>query len=161
MTQTTINTMPANKVQAIISHAENTCKIHGVKLTNKRKQVLSGLLKSNRAMSAYELVNFCQEEYGENLPPMSVYRILDLLQEERLVHKLNLANKYIACAHITCDHDHGAPQFLICGKCQRVEEIHVQPSTINALKKNITDAGFQLASQQLEMNCICNQCHLQ
>jgi Fur family zinc uptake transcriptional regulator len=148
-----------NNVQTIINHAENSCKAHGSKLTNKRKQVLSGLLQSGRAMSAYELVDFCKSEYGASPPPMSVYRILDFLQSEHLVHKLNLANKYIACAHITCAHDHGVPQFLICGSCQRVEEITVGKATIKSLKRNVEDAGFHLVSQQLEMDCLCNDCN--
>jgi len=147
-----------NKVQNILEHAESSCKAHGAKLTDKRKQVLSGLLQSDKAMSAYELLDYCKEEYGQSLPAMSVYRILDFLQGEHLVHKLDLANKYIACAHITCDHDHGVPQFLICGSCQRVKEISVNRSTIDALKSNIEDAGFHLASPQLEMNCVCKQC---
>lgn len=148
-----------SKVQTIINHAEQTCKAHGSKLTTKRKQVLSGLLQSDRAMSAYELVDYCKEAYGESPPPMSVYRILSFLQDEQLVHKLNLANKYIACTHITCDHDHGVPQFLICGDCQRVEEITVGKSTINTLKRKVEEAGFHLASPQLEINCLCNQCN--
>ena len=147
-----------NKVQAIINRAEQSCKAHGSKLTNKRKQVLSGLVQSGRALSAYELVDYCKEAYGESPPPMSVYRILDFLQSENLVHKLNLANKYIACAHISCDHDHGVPQFLICGDCQRVEEIVIGKSTINNLKRNVEKAGFHLVSPQLEINCLCNQC---
>ena len=146
------------KVQTIIDHAEKSCKAHGSKLTNKRKQVLSGLLHSNHALSAYELVDYCKETYGESPPPMSVYRILDFLQEEHLVHKLDLANKYIACSHITCDHDHGVPQFLICTDCQRVEEITVGKSTINTLKRKVEEAGFHLTSPQLEMNCLCHRC---
>jgi Fur family zinc uptake transcriptional regulator len=74
------------------------------------------------------------------------------------VHKLDLANKYIACAHITCNHDHGVPQFLICGTCQRVDEITVDKSVIDTLKATIENAGFMLASPQLEMNCLCKQC---
>jgi Fur family zinc uptake transcriptional regulator len=89
---------------------------------------------------------------------MSVYRILEFLQEERLVHKLNLANKYIACAHITCDHDHGISQFLICDNCQTVKEITVKKSTINTLKRSVEDAGFDLLSPQMELNCLCHDC---
>lgn len=147
-----------NQIESILDHAENSCKAHGARLTKKRKQVLSGLLQAEKAMSAYELVDYCKEEYGENMPAMSVYRILDFLQEEHLVHKLNLANKYIACAHITCSHDHGTQQFLICSQCERVEEISVGKSTINTLQRSIEDAGFQLERPQLEINCICNNC---
>ena len=53
---------------------------------------------------------------------------------------LNLANKYVACSHITCEHEHEVPQFLICGQCQRVEEISISKGTISKLQKN---AGYQ------------------
>lgn len=147
-----------SRIQATINHAESSCKAHGARLTNKRKQVLSGLLQSDKAKSAYELVDYCKDEFGEKLPPMSVYRILDFLQNEHLVHKLSLANKYIACSHITCDHDHGVPQFLICSSCQSVKEITVNKSTINTLERNVKDAGFHLVSPQLEISCLCQNC---
>ena len=146
------------RVKNIIEHAEQHCKAHGARLTNKRKQVLSGLLKSKKALSAYELADYCKAEFGEAIPAMSVYRILDFLQDERLVHKLSLANKYVACSHITCDHDHGVPQFLICGQCQKVEEIAISKSTMRELKRNIAEAGFHLVSQQLELDCLCRDC---
>lgn len=142
----------------VINEAEQRCKEQGARLTEKRKQVLSGLLRSDAALSAYELVDYCRQEHGYSIPPMSVYRILDFLQEQHLVHKLNLANKYVACAHITCSHDHGVPQFLICGKCQRVEEISVAKSTINAIRRSVDVAGYQLVSPQLEINCLCGDC---
>ena len=146
-------------VQSIIDHAEKHCKQQGFHLTDKRKQVLSGLLQSDKALSAYELVDYCREEFGDKMPAMSVYRILDFLQDENLVHKLNLANKFVACSHITCSHEHEVPQFLICSKCQRVEEISISISTINDLEKNVEAAGFHLITPQLEMNCICKQCN--
>ena len=147
-----------NRVQKIIDHAERHCKAHGSRLTSKRKQVLSCLLQSEKAMSAYELVDFCKVEFGETIPAMSVYRILNFLQDEHLVHKLNLANKYVACAHITRDHAHAVTQFLICGQCQKVKEISIDKSTIAELQKSVEQAGFQLISPQLEMNCICEAC---
>lgn len=147
-----------SKINQIIDHAEQHCKSHGSRLTDKRKQVLSGLLKSEKALSAYELIDICKAEYGEAMPAMSMYRILDFLQSEHLVHKLNLANKYIACSHIACDHDHEVPQFLICSECQKVEEISISKSTISELQKNVEHAGFRLVTPQLEMNCICEDC---
>jgi Fur family zinc uptake transcriptional regulator len=150
--------MPMSNIQTVINHAEISCKSHGAKLTNKRKQVLSGLLQSDKARSAYELVEYCREEFGETLPAMSVYRILDFLQDESLVHKLKLANKYIACSHITCDHSHGIVQFLICDNCQSVKEITVDKTSINNLRDTIENAGFHLLSPQLEINCLCHNC---
>jgi len=147
------------KITSIINHAEMHCKKNGTRLTPKRKQVLKGLLQSEKALSAYELADYCSQKFDNSLLPMSVYRILDFLQQEQLVHKLNLANKYVACSHIACDHEHDVPQFLICRQCQKVEEISINKTMIDELQLNVRDAGFHLASPQLEMNCVCNDCH--
>jgi len=147
-----------NSVESIIQHAEQHCDMRGSRLTQKRKQVLTGLVKSNKALSAYALIDFCKQEFGESLPAMSVYRILDFLESELLVHKLNLANKYVACMHISCDHAHAVPQFLICKSCSIVKEITVEESTITDLGNTVKGAGYQLLSPQIELNCLCDNC---
>ena len=147
-----------NSVESIIQHAEQHCDRRGSRLTQKRKQVLTGLVKTNKALSAYELIDFCKQEYAVSLPAMSVYRILDFLESELLVHKLNLANKYVACMHISCDHAHAVPQFLICKSCSVVKEIKVEESTITDLGNTVKGAGYQLLSPQIELNCLCENC---
>lgn len=109
-------------------------------------------------MSAYELVDYCKEEFDEVIPAMSVYRILDFLEQEQLVHKVNLLNKYIACCHIDCNHSHGRAQLLVCGKCERVKEISLGRTTEENLKHDVKKAGFQLASPQFEFNGVCDDC---
>lgn len=145
-------------VQDKLEHAERKCRQKGVRLTSKRKLVLSALIVSDKAMSAYELVDLCKREFNVIIPAMSVYRILDFLQEQELAHKLNLANKYVACCHIDCDHKHEVSQFLICSKCQRVKEISLGRITEEELRQDIESAGFQLVSPQLEINCVCDDC---
>ncbi len=146
------------KIDAIVACAERQCRDHGERLTAKRKQVLSGLLHAGTALSAYELADLYQERFGESMAAMSVYRILNFLEKENLVHKLKLNNKFIACSHIACDHEHQTPQFLICHECQRVQEIGIDKSIINDLEQNVERAGFSLLSPQIEMSCICREC---
>ena len=145
-------------INKVLAHAEHHCKAHGARLTDKRKRILSALLQSQKALSAYEVADYYKIEHEEAIPVMSVYRILDFLQEEGLVHKLSLANKYVACAHITCDHAHDVPQFLICHECQKVEEITIRQALIDEMQQNVEQAGFKLVSPQLEMNCLCQDC---
>jgi len=146
------------RVEETIQHAESQCRDRGARLTEKRKLVLSSLLSSNKAMSAYELVDYAKEELGASLPAMSVYRILEFLQAEHFVHKLNLANKFVACSHINCSHRHDVPQFLICRQCQRVEETSLGQLTTSELQHNVEKAGFQLVSPQIEIDCLCGDC---
>jgi len=145
-----------NQVQKAIEHVEQKCRSKGIRLTKKRKLILSSLLTSEKAMSAYELIDYCKQEYDEVLPAMSVYRILEFLQQEQLVHRLNLVNKYVACCHIDCDHSHDIAQFLICGKCQKVKEISLEKATEEKLKLDVEKAGFQMESPQLEINGVCD-----
>lgn len=147
-----------SNLDSIIQHAEQHCKDHGARLTTKRKQVLAQLVQSSKALSAYELIDLYNDQYDEKIPAMSVYRILEFLEGEHLVHKLNLANKYVACAHISCDHSHGVQQFLICGSCSKVKEISISQSTMKELNETVVNADYQLISPQIEINCLCNQC---
>jgi len=147
-----------SSLKATMDSAEKQCQLRGTRLTQKRKAVLKGLVKSKHAMTAYELVDHCKEESGESIPAMSVYRILEFLENENLVHKLKLANRYVACIHIACDHRHVAPQFLICTQCYKVEEVDISRSTMSALRRNVEGAGFELVSEQIELDCICASC---
>ena len=156
-----LETQSPHKVDSIIDHAEQHCKSHGSRLTLKRKQILSNLIKSEKALSAYDLIDLYKHEVGSAIPAMSMYRILQFLEDEHLVHKLSLANKYVACAHISCDHSHSIPQFLICGQCNKVEEISIPKTTIDALQKTVEERGFSLISPQIEMNCVCDDCNSQ
>jgi Fur family zinc uptake transcriptional regulator len=147
-----------NNLESIIKHAEQHCRDHGARLTEKRKQILTGLIESNKALSAYELMDFCKQRFNTSMPAMSVYRILDFLEDQHLVHKLNLANKYVACIHISCDHAHAVPQFLICRNCSKVKEISINQTTISALSETVKSVGFNLSSPQVELNCLCESC---
>jgi len=147
-----------DNTDSIIQSAERHCKDHGTRLTEKRKQVLTGLIQSEMALSAYELIAEVKKKYNQDLAAMSVYRILEFLESEKLVHKLKLANKYVACEHISCDHAHGVSQFLICGQCSKVKEINIKPATMAELQTTVNKAGFKLISPQFEMNCICADC---
>lgn len=130
----------------------------GGRLTPKRRQVLEILLQKPQPLSAYEVADHYQQILGETIPAMSVYRMLDFLISQGLVHKLASANKFIACSHITCDHGHQTPQFLICDNCHSVREVGIDNRLITALKKSISDNNFQLNSPQLELHGLCEDC---
>ena len=118
----------------VMSAAEQKCIQGGIRFTKRRKQVLSVLIEADVALSAYEIAERCNAGSDSNMPAMSVYRILDLFQEQNLIHKLEIANKYVCCAHISCSHEHDNSQFLICGSCRHVEEINLTEDAVQALQ---------------------------
>lgn len=153
--------MTTMDIDNIIQQAEHSCRDNGVRLTSKRKQILEVLLQAGAPRSAYEIADLYRQQTTENIPVMSVYRMLDFLMQNDLVHKLTSNNKFIACAHIACSHSHQAPQFLICDKCQQVREIGVDEQLITALEESIEDKQFHLNSPQLELHGVCKSCQQQ
>lgn len=138
--------------------AKRECKAHGIPVTSKRFNVFSILLSSEKALSAYELADSYEQTFDEPVPVITVYRVLEFLQNRNLVHKLETANKFVACTHIDCEHKHSASQFLICSQCLKVKELSIGQRELEELKKTIDRAGFHLTHPQLEMNCICKNC---
>ena len=89
--------MRDRETKRVLGEAERYCSEKGVRFTAKRKLVLEALLNSDKSLSAYELADYCRTEQGSEMLPMSVYRILDFLASERLVHRIKTTNKFIAC----------------------------------------------------------------
>jgi Fur family zinc uptake transcriptional regulator len=147
-----------NNINELIQHADTHCKSHGAHLTKTRKLVLSALIQSGKALSAYDLIDLCKKNFNENIRPMSVYRCLDFLANKKLAHKLKMSNRYAASSQISGEHISGVPQLLICGSCNQVQEISINASAMAELKSDVQEAGFQLLNPQLEINGTCNNC---
>ncbi|MDC5705805.1 transcriptional repressor [Vibrio europaeus] len=145
-------------IEATIKHVEQSCKHRGKQLTTKRKIVLRALIHSNKALSAYELVDYCKEHFDANIQAMTIYRVLDFLESEQLAHKIKVSNKYVACSHIHCEHDHGVAQFLICSKCNKISEQTIDPEMVSGLQSNARQEGFTVINPQLEISCVCDEC---
>lgn len=144
--------------QAILDKASEHCQQLGERLTPKRERLLDLLLAADGPKSAYDLIHDHQAAYGEAPAAMSVYRMLNFLVESGLAHKLATTNQFLACSHISCDHEHEVPQFLICDRCQTVEEVGIQRTLMAELKASASRIGFEMGSQQLEVHGLCSRC---
>lgn len=148
----------ASQLNHVLQKAALRCRDQGGKLTEKRERVLAQLVRSTTPLSAYEVADLLNKETEQTMPAMSVYRILDFLVSNQLVHKLSSANKYLACSHIACEHKHEVPQFLICRKCYAVKEIGISQKILEELSASVNKAGYHLQNSQLELDCLCENC---
>lgn len=146
------------QVNKALIKAEQSCRDSGLRLTSKRKAILQLLLASDIPLSAYEVTDLFNKKNRQNMPAMSVYRILDFLVCENLAHKLSSTNKYLACGHIACNHSHQVPHFLICIQCHQVKEINIQDGIVDAIKDSVAATGYQFVSSKLELECLCKTC---
>ena len=148
-----------SKLDSLLRAAEVSCAEVGARLTQRRRQVLSVLIQSSSPLSAYEVLDLCNRSTTSAMPAMSVYRILDFLEQQLLVHRLSTSNKYVSCAHITCDHKHfQTTHFLLCEGCSSVEEVDATQEASDALEQMAKTVGFKLTTQQFELSGICTTC---
>ena len=148
-----------SKLDSLLRAAEVSCSENGARLTQRRRQVLSALMQSSSPLSAYEVLDLCNRSTASAMPAMSVYRILDFLEQQLLVHRLSTSNKYVSCAHIACDHKHfQATHFLLCEGCSSVEEVDATQEASDALEQMAETVGFKLTTQQFELSGICTTC---
>jgi Fur family zinc uptake transcriptional regulator len=137
-----------------IGHAEEVCKKRGQRLTPIRRQVLEALLASHQPLGAYEIIGVL----ARTMPapaPITVYRALDFLIANGLVHRIESRNAFLACVH---DHDDtGLVAFLICESCGSVGE--VEATTLARTLKDVgRDAGFTPRMSVVEISGMCSNC---
>ena len=140
-------------VSQVMQRAQELCSERGVRLTEQRRIVLRLLCESERPLGAYELLEQMRGMVKNPAPP-TVYRALDFLLEQGLVHKLESLHAYIGCTHP--DHPH-ASQFLICSDCGGVSEVE-DPAVARSLRAAGRAAGFHTERPVVELLGTCAEC---
>lgn len=140
-------------INSALQQAHDLCKANGQRLTRIRELVLKLVWQSHKPMGAYDLLPAIAEA-GFNSAPPTVYRALEFLQEQGLVHRLASLNAFIGCTHP--GHNHQG-HFLICSICGTAAELE---ST--AISQSINDcaeqAGFSVEQQNVEILGRCPNC---
>jgi len=136
-----------------IAHAEALCVARGQRLTPIRRQVLEALLESHKPLGAYEIIDHMAQD--SRPAPITIYRALDFLRENHLVHRIESHNAFVACVHNHGDND--PVVFLICERCGMVGEAP-GGGVAEALKAASRAAGFAPKSPVIEIAGICSHC---
>lgn len=144
-----------------LAEAKARCEAHGVRFTPLREAVYMLILKSGKPLGAYDLIHALQDERKDdknsshkNVAPPTIYRSLEFLLNEGLIHQLTSINAYVPCCHPRMAH---TVAFLICNNCQKVQECSSPPiDEILSFAKN--DAGFKVNQSIIEIRGWCREC---
>lgn len=137
-----------------LDEAANLCARNGASLTELRRSVLELILSADGPLTAYQLLDQLKAVRKSAVPP-TVYRALEFLLENRLVHRIERLNAFVPCTE--ADHDHKDVQFLICGTCGTVAEIE-DSGVARALAKAAEKEGFRPAHAMVELDGVCAAC---
>ncbi|QMU61703.1 MAG: transcriptional repressor [Gammaproteobacteria bacterium] len=140
-------------IKEALSNAEQICIDHKCRLTPIRKKVLELIWKSHKPIKAYDLLAQLSSEDFIEKPP-TVYRALDFLIENNLIHRIESQNAYIGC-----NTDHGTldSKFLICDQCNEVEELS-EPKINKTLSEISKKQGFIPSLVNVEIHGTCSHC---
>ena len=108
----------SRRTESLLDRAEAICEHRGANLTELRRHVLGMILDAAAPTGAYDLLDRLRQTRRGAAPP-TVYRTLDFLLEQGLIHRVERLSAFVGCiAGCTADpdgesHTHAA-QFLIC-----------------------------------------------
>lgn len=159
MTDTSGSTFPRRLhdhdrcIRDALAAADELCAQRGARLTALRRRVLELVWRSHRPVKAYDILAQLRDVHAAAAPP-TVYRALDFLLQEGLIHRIESLNAYVGCAEPA---GHHAGQFLICSECGTVGELN-DPGIDALLQDRVGQLGFRLRRQTIELDGICPRC---
>jgi len=148
---------PHRAVRACIAQrlqtAQDLCQQRGTRLTRIRRQVLEIMLRQDRSLKAYELLDEVRRIQANATPP-TVYRALDFLCHQGLIHRLDAVNAWAACRDARGAHH---DLLIVCVHCGAVVELS-EPDLSARLADKAAAAGFVLTSPETELRALCHTC---
>lgn len=134
--------------------AAQACAGAGARFTDLRRDVLRLILAAPGPVTAYALLDQLRTTRRAAAPP-TVYRALDFLLGQGLVHRVERLQAFVVCDEDAA-HTHAA-QFLICRTCGGVDEVD-DHAIADALDHAAAAKGFTPAHATVEVEGTCAAC---
>lgn len=125
-----------------------------MQLTENQQQVFSELKQAKVPLGAYALLE--RLKHPGFTAATQVYRALNGLEKQGLVHRLNSVNAYVCCANPS-EHDQGVVAFAICDSCGHVDEFQVKELS-HCLAESVKAHAFVIDQPRIEMHGRCANC---
>jgi len=122
------------------------------KLTKNQALVLKILTKASQPLGAYAILDKLRS-HGFNAP-LTVYRALEQLAGQGLVHKIESLNSWTTCCG---DHHANSPVFEICNDCGVVTE-QFDRELVKSLNSMSERSGFIPDRSIIEIHGRCDDC---
>jgi Fur family transcriptional regulator, zinc uptake regulator len=143
----------ATCIDRALDRAAQLCEKRGARLTELRREVLALVWRGHEPVGAYAILDALRLTHATAAPP-TVYRALDFLIEQGLIHRLASLNAYMGCAHPDEPH---VSQFLICAACGTAAELD-EPTIAAAVLRRADELGFAVEQQTVEVRGRCPYC---
>ncbi|MCH8322021.1 MAG: transcriptional repressor [Proteobacteria bacterium] len=141
-------------IATALREAEDLCRARAVNLTATRRRVLELVWQGHEPVKAYQIINNFRAGHQATKPP-TVYRALDFLMENGLVHRIESLNAFVGCTRPENRHQ---ADFFICTACHRVDEID-SGKIAATFEKLARQQNFTISHKTVEVYGLCRACH--
>lgn len=126
----------------------------GIKWTRQRKDVYEVLMQAAEPMSAIQIYNHIEKtEQTGNYAISTIYRILAVFEEKKLVRKMNwMGEDKVVYELNKGEHTH----YAVCINCHKRIPLHTCP--FEHMRENIEENEFLVTEHKLELYGYCKQC---
>lgn len=138
---------------------ENVQARNTLNLTASRRAVLDILKSAGRPMKAYDILSKLQEVIKHAKPP-TVYRALDYLVSNHVLHRVNNQNAFMYCQqHVECSQQQENRMSILfsCQLCGAVIE-NANHSLTAVIRQMTSSLGFKSDADMVECSGVCQNC---
>jgi Fur family ferric uptake transcriptional regulator len=147
--------MSTTRERAWTEHASAGLRAAGHRDGGARRTVVDHLGRQSCCLSAQEIFDGIRSD-GGRVGMASVYRVLDLLDELRLVQRVDLGDGVARFEPAQPDGDHH--HHLVCDVCGRVEPFS-DANLERALERVAGRLGFEIEGHDVVLRGACSACH--
>ena len=126
-----------------------------ISLTPLRSEIIAIFTEHNKPLKAYKVLDILSGK-GREIKPISVYRILNFLVDNNILHKIESQKVFMLCQQDSCTSNHNV--FLTCKKCSNITESSdrdIIAPLLDFCKKN----NFYMSDEKIELSGLCQKCN--
>ncbi len=142
-------------IATALNAAAGLCQRRGAQLTPLRRRVLELVWRSHEPQGAYDILETLQGHKADRrAAPPTVYRALDFLLGQGLIHRIESLNAFVGCVEPNEPH---TGHFLICDACGGAAEVNDR-RVGDALRASAGEIGFKVERETIELRGLCPAC---
>ena len=145
---------PMNKSTELLSKLQKK----GYKRTKNREAILDIIYSYDKPISALDILSKLKEK-GLEPNKTTVYRKLNFLMDEHLIHEIMIDSKTSYYERSDIKHHH----HMICMNCKSIEDFHAEPFLESSIQKTEEALAkkyrFKTLQHSFEFFGFCNKCN--
>lgn len=144
---------------AYVEHGARFFREGGGRITKTRLAILKCLSEASRPIGPTDMVAWIQGESATDVDLATVYRTLESLEKNGLVHRVGTDGHFVACGHAACD----SRLHLLtrCRLCGQTNEIDLPAEVMGAIAQLVTEkTRFRIEENLLQLSGCCEECAL-